>query len=221
MEPPASLGAEDLQEAREAVLAAFRPLSPDDVVLGQFDGYRDLDGVADDSGTDTYVAARLLVDTDRWRDVPFLLRTGKRLPESQERVSLLMRLPAGPVRDVPGAGNVVSVSLSGDGALDLRLVAKQPGPDLALSEATTSLDLGDVPGGTSLAPYVSLLHDVLTGDRSLFTTAAGLAHAWAAVQPVLDAPPPVHGYAPGSWGPTEADALPGACGWLVGRRGDR
>ena len=219
MEPPASLGSEDLQEAREAVLAAFRPLSPEDVVLGQFDGYREVDGVADDSRTDTYVAARLLVDTDRWRDVPFLLRTGKRLPESQERVSLLLRPPAGPVRDVPGAGNVVSLSLSGDGALDLRLVAKRPGPDLRLSEATTSLDLGDVPGGTPLAPYVSLLHDVLTGDRSLFTTAAGLAHAWAAVQPVLDSPPPVHGYAPGSWGPAEADALPGPTGWLVGRPG--
>ncbi|WP_448614318.1 glucose-6-phosphate dehydrogenase [Modestobacter sp. URMC 112] len=219
MEPPVSLGAEDLQEAREAVLAAFRPLSPGDVVLGQFDGYRDIDGVADDSRTDTYVAARLLVDTDRWRDVPFLLRTGKRLPESQERVSLLLRPPAGPVRDVPGAGNVVSLSLSGDGALDLRLVAKQPGPDLRLAEATASLDLGDVPGGTPLAPYVSLLHDVLTGDRSLFTTAAGLAHAWAAVQPVLDSPPPVHGYDPGSWGPAEADALPGPTGWLVGRPG--
>ena len=82
MEPPLSMSAEDLQAARESVIAAFRPLGQDDVVLGQFDGYRETEGVADDSTTDTFVAARLWIDTDRWHGVPFLLRTGKQLAES-------------------------------------------------------------------------------------------------------------------------------------------
>jgi glucose-6-phosphate 1-dehydrogenase len=216
MEPPASLTPGDLQEAREAVLAAFRPLDRAEVVLGQFEGYRDLDDVADDSRTDTFVAARLWVDTDRWRDVPFLLRTGKRLAEGHQRVTLVMKRPDGPVGALPGGGNTVSLSLSGAGELDLGLVTKRPGPDLELAVAETSLDLGKVDGGEPLPAYASLIHDVLVGDRSLFTTSAGLEQAWRAVQPVLDAPPEVQPYAPGSWGPEAAKALADPCGWVLG-----
>jgi glucose-6-phosphate 1-dehydrogenase len=198
------------------VLAAFRPLDPDEVVLGQFDGYTDIEGVADDSRTDTYVAARLWVDTDRWRGVPFVLRTGKRMAASEQRVSLLLRRPEGPVTDIPGHGNVLSLSLSGSGAVDLQVVAKEPGPDLSLATATATLQLADVPGGTPLPPYASLLHDVLVGDRSLFTSSAGLAAAWRAFAPLQQRPPRVHRYAPGSWGPQEAEALAEPCGWLLG-----
>jgi glucose-6-phosphate 1-dehydrogenase len=216
MEPPASLTPSDLQAARESVLACFRPLDPDrDVVLGQYEGYRDLDGVADDSTTDTFVAARLWVDTDRWRDVPFLLRTGKQMARSAQRVSLWLRTPEGPVDGVPDHGNVVSLSLSGSGSLDIYLVTKEPGPDLVLARARTTLDLKQVHGGTPLPPYVSLLHDVLTGDRSLFTTSDGLAGAWAAFAPLQERPPRVHPYARGSWGPSEAGALAGPEGWLL------
>jgi glucose-6-phosphate 1-dehydrogenase len=216
MEPPVSLTPADLQEAREAVLAAFRPLAREDVVLGQFEGYRDLDDVADDSRTDTFVAARLWVDTDRWRGVPFLLRTGKRMAEGHQRVTLVMRRPDGPVGAVPGGGNTVSLSLSGAGALDLGLVAKRPGPDLELAVADASLDLAAVPGGEPLPAYASLIHDVLVGDRSLFTTGAGLEQAWRAVRPVLDDPPQLQPYAPGSWGPEAAQALADPCGWALG-----
>ncbi|MGY1705574.1 glucose-6-phosphate dehydrogenase (NADP(+)) [Geodermatophilus sp. SYSU D00697] len=219
MEPPASFSPADLLEARESVLAAFRPLDPDEVVLGQFDGYTDIEGVADDSTTDTFVAARLWVDTDRWRGVPFVLRTGKRMAASEQRVSLLLRRPEGPVTGVPGHGNVLSLSLSGSGAVDLTLVAKEPGPDLALARATATLQLADVPGGTPLPPYVSLLHDVLVGDRSLFTSSAGLACAWRAFAPLQEHPPRPHRYAPGSWGPAEADALAEPAGWLLGPSG--
>ncbi|MCU1619130.1 MAG: glucose-6-phosphate 1-dehydrogenase [Modestobacter sp.] len=218
MEPPGSLTPTDLQAARESVLACFRQLDPTrDVVLGQFEGYRDLDGVADDSPTDTFVAARLWVDTDRWRGVPFLLRTGKRMTCSAQRVSLLLRRPQGPVETVPGHGNVVSLSLSGSGSLDIGLVTKEPGPDLVLVPARTTLDLKQVPGGTPLPPYVSLIHDVLTGDRSLFTTSDGLAGAWAAFAPLQERPPQVQPYLPGTWGPRAADLLAGAEGWLLGK----
>ncbi|MPQ99285.1 glucose-6-phosphate dehydrogenase [Modestobacter sp. I12A-02628] len=220
MEPPASLDPADLQTAREAVLAAFRPLAPEDVVLGQFQGYTDIDGVDDDSRTDTFVAARLWVDSDRWRGVPFLLRTGKKMAVSEQRVSLVLRKPDGPVAAVPGHGNVVSLSLSGAGSLSLQLIAKLPGPDLSLAPATTTLDLKDIAGGNPLPPYVSLIHDVITGDRSLFTTSEGLAHTWRVAQPLLDSPPAVQPYPGGSWGPVAADELPGPCSWVVGRNRD-
>ena len=221
MEPPEDLRPEQLQAARETVLASFRPLDPkSDVVLGQFEGYREIDGIADDSETDTFIAARLWVDTDRWRGVPFLLRTGKRMAESQQRVSLVLRTPDGPVDSVPGGGNVVSLSLSGSGALDIGLVTKEPGPALELAAARTVLDLKKVPGGTPLPPYVSLIHDVLIGDRSLFTTSEGLAKAWAAFAPLQQEPPEVHPYEPGSWGPAQAGALAEPCGWLLGRTAD-
>lgn len=79
------------------------------------------------------------------------------------------------------------------------------------------MNLADIPGGDPLPPYVSLIHDVITGDRSLFTTSGGLASAWATVQPLLDDRPPVQPYAPGSWGPVAANELPGPCGWLLGQ----
>jgi glucose-6-phosphate 1-dehydrogenase len=217
MEPPASLKPADLQAARESVLACFRPLDPvRDVVLGQFQGYQDLDGVADDSRTETFLAARLWVDTDRWRGVPFLLRTGKRMARSAQHVNLWLRTPRGPVDSVPEPGNVVSLSLSGSGSLQIALITKEPGPGLVLTRAQTKLDLKQVSGGTPLPPYVSLIHDVLTGDRSLFTTGEGLAHAWAAFAPLQEHPPQIHPYEPGSWGPPEADRLAGPEGWLLG-----
>jgi len=135
---------------------------------------------------------------------------------SEQRVSLLLRRPDGPVTDVPGHGNVLSLSLSGSGAVDLQVVAKEPGPDLSLATATATLELADVPGGTPLPPYVSLLHDVLVGDRSLFTSSEGLANAWRAFAPLQQRPPRVHRYAPGSWGPAEAEALADPAGWLLG-----
>jgi glucose-6-phosphate 1-dehydrogenase len=221
MEPPASLAPAELQQARESVLGCFRPLDPArDVVLGQYEGYRDLPAVADDSTTDTFVAARLWVDTDRWQGVPFLLRTGKRMARSGQQVSLLLRPPDGPVACLPQHGNVVGLSLSGSGALDVGLITKEPGPELALAQARTTLDLKEVPGGTPLPPYVSLIHDVLTGDRSLFTTSDGLARAWAAFAPLQQQPPRVHPYKPGSWGAAEADAPAAPPRWVLGR-GDR
>ena len=149
--------------------------------------------------------------------MPFLLRTGKRLADKQQRVSLVLHRPKGPVHDVPANGNVISLSLAGAGALDVDIMAKRPGPDLAMAPARVSLDLSQVPGGEPLAPYVSLIHDVLVGDRSLFTTSKGLAETWRALQPVLDHRPEVHPYAPGSWGPAAANALAGEHGWLLGQ----
>ena len=215
MEPPVSLGADDLQAARESVIAAFRPLDPDEVVLGQFEGYTGTEGVAAGSTMDTFVAARLWVDTDRWHGVPFLLRTGKELAVSEQRVSLVFREPEGPMTGVPSSANVLSFSLKGDGALALSVVLKEPGPELDLSTGTTTLALDTVPGGEPLPPYARLIHDVLLGDRSLFTRPDGLAHVWDVAQPLLDARPELRTYEKGSMGPAAADELARPGRWLL------
>jgi glucose-6-phosphate 1-dehydrogenase len=218
MEPPATLAANDLQAAREKVIKSFRPLDPAEVVLGQFDGYRDLPGVAARSHTDTFVAARLWIDNPRWRGVPFLLRTGKRMAASGQRVSLVLRQPAGPLTgQLPAASNVLSFSLSGSGEIDLSLVAKRPGPALQVEADTTRIPLTDVPDANPLPPYARLLHDVLLGDRSLFTRPDGLAAAWKAAEPVLSSPPRLASYPQGSWGPPQARRLAEPGRWLLGQ----
>jgi glucose-6-phosphate 1-dehydrogenase len=217
MEPPLSMKPDDLQDARETVIAAFRPLAGEDVVFGQFDGYTDTEGVATESTMDTYVAARLWIDTDRWRDVPFLLRTGKQLAKSAQRVSLIYRKPAtGPLsHDTPDAANVLTIDLAGGGAIDLGFVVKEPGAEFSLTTGSTALSLAKVPDADPLPPYVKLINDVILGDRSLFTRPDGLASAWAAVSPILEHRPVAHPYARGSWGPVEANALAGPDGWLL------
>ncbi len=215
MEPPASMSAEDVQSARESVIAAFRPLSPDEVVLGQYQSYTDTDGVADDSTTETFVAARLWVDTDRWKGVPFLLRTGKKLATSAQRVSLVLKPAEGPLDSVPANGNAIVYDLKGNGAIDIQLTVKKPGPDAVPAESATSLMLQNVAEG-AMAPYTSLIHDVLSGNRMLFTSSAGLQSAFEAFQPMLtDARPDIQVYEDGSWGPDAATALTGDVGWVL------
>jgi len=217
MEPPASLGAADLQSAREKVIGCFRPLDPAEVVLGQFAGFRDVPGVAAGSTQNTFVAARLWIDNDRWRGVPFYLRTGKRLAATKQRVSLVLRKPGRPLADhLPDDSNVLSFSLAGDGEIDLSLVAKRPGPGLALDNAKAAVPLATLGGADPLPPYVRLIHDVLIGDRSLFTRPDGLAAVWDVAEPLLENPPDVASYAAGSWGPAQARELIAPDRWLLG-----
>jgi glucose-6-phosphate 1-dehydrogenase len=218
METPRSLSAPDLQAAREDVIAAFRPLDPAEVVLGQFEGYRDTEGVAPDSTTDTFVAARMWIDTPRWHGVPFLLRTGKQLHADAQQISLVFREPSGPLADqLPADGTVLTVSVSGSGAIHLRVVVKRPGPELVLTTGTALLPLEEVPDADPLPPYVRLIHDVIVGDRSLFTRPDGLAHAWEAIGPVLEHRPEVKPYPRGSWGPDAAADLAAPDGWLLNK----
>jgi glucose-6-phosphate 1-dehydrogenase len=218
MEPPASLGSLDLQAAREEVISCFRPLDPAEVVLGQFDGYRDVPGVSPRSSQNTFVAARLWIDSDRWRGVPFYLRTGKRMAATAQRVSLVLREPPGPLSgQLPRDANLLSLSLAGDGEIDLSLVAKKPGPALDLDVAHAAIPLGALSGADPLPAYVRLIHDVLLGDRSLFTRPDGLAAVWDVAGPLLANPPRVAPYAQGSWGPAEARGLIAPGRWLLGQ----
>ncbi|MBO1751381.1 glucose-6-phosphate dehydrogenase [Actinotalea sp. BY-33] len=218
MEPPRHLASTDLVRAREEVIGCFRPLDPtQDVVLGQFEGYRDIDGVAEDSTTDTFIAARLWIDNPRWQGVPFLLRTGKQMAASAQRVSLVLRRDPEKLFGDEVEHGVITLSLAGDGAIEITTTVKRPGPDLALATGTARLDLHDV-DGDPLPSYASLLVDVLQGDRTLFTTPTGLEHAWQAFAPLLgEDRPEVHPYPRGSWGPAAAEDLASPVGWLLGR----
>ncbi|MCW2812290.1 MAG: glucose-6-phosphate 1-dehydrogenase [Friedmanniella sp.] len=215
MEPPLSMSAADLQSARETVIAAFRPLDPKDVVLGQFASYRSIEGVADDSTTDTYAAARLWIDTDRWRGVPFLLRTGKKMAVGAQKVSLVFKPAQGPLHSTGNLRNVLIFDLKGNGAIEIQMTVKKPGPDPIPAASCTKLSLQNVADG-AMAPYTSLIHDVFTGNRSLFTSSAGLQAAFEAFAPMqTDARPEVQTYEDGSWGPAAAEALTGDVGWQL------
>jgi len=218
MEPPAALDGPGLQAAREQVISCFRALDPNEVVLGQFDGYRQVPGVDPRSGRDTFVAARLWIDNPRWQQVPFYLRTGKRMAASKQRISLILREPAGPLSgQLPRPGNVLSFSLAGDGEIDLSLVAKKPGLALDLDVARASIPLASLHGADPMPPYVRLIHDVLLADRSLFTRPDGLAAVWQVAEPLLTSPPPIAPYPPGSWGPARARELIAPGQWLLGQ----
>jgi glucose-6-phosphate 1-dehydrogenase len=205
-----------LAEAREAVIGCFRPLSASDVVVGQYEGYRDLAGIPAESRTETYVAARVWVDNDRWRGVPFLMRTGKCLLESRQRVSVVFKDAVPGLPGQPGEGNVLGFELSGDGEIELGLVVKQPGPERTLGIGNTKLPLGSASNKPPLPAYSLLLHDVLTGDRSLFTRPDGLEHVWTVADGLLRNKPQPIPYARGSWGPREAAELARPDSWVLG-----
>jgi glucose-6-phosphate 1-dehydrogenase len=217
MRTPRSFGAEHIAEAREEVIGCFRPLTYDDVVVGQYQGYRDIEGVPDDSRTETFVAARLWVDNDRWDGVPFLLRTGKCLAESHQRVSIRFQKPADAAPELPCDCNTLSFELSGDGEIALSLVTKQPGPTMALAAGSAVLPLGTAFASSGLPAYARLIHDVLLGDRSLFTRPDGLHHVWEVAAALLERKPDPISYPRESWGPLEARALAGESGWILGQ----
>lgn len=216
MPTPESLDAEHIAKAREQVIGCFRPLTTDDVVVGQYEGYRDIEGIDEQSKTETFVAARLWVDNDRWRGVPFLLRTGKCMAESHQRVSIRFKEPVDALGGLPSGGNVLGFELSGDGEITLSLVAKEPGPGSDLASGSARLALGKAFHTPSLPAYSRLIHDVLIGDRSLFTRPDGLEHVWEVAGGLLDNKPEPEIYPKGSWGPGSAKALAGEAGWILG-----
>ena len=217
MEPPPALDAQALRDAKARVFEQMRPLDPDRVVFGQYDGYRDEDDVADDSEVETFVALEAFVDSDRWRGVPFYLRTGKALAANRRTVTLTFRSPRSELfpGDRPTRDQLV-LDLTATPAASVVLNVKKPGPELTLVPATSELRLapgGDEDGG--LDAYERLLLDAIDGDQTLFARGDEVDRLWQVCQPVLDAPPAVQRYEKGSWGPESALALPGTEGWRL------
>ena len=215
MEPPTSLEPRDLVDEKIKVFRSMVPLRPEDVVRGQYDGYRDADGVAADSDTETFVALKAYVDNWRWAGVPFYLRTGKQLAEGRRLLTIVFREP--PRRMFPAsceaaaanAGpNQLVVDLGDPGGVTAKLMAKAPGPTMELTPVAMDFSFGDgAAEGELLEAYERLLHDALVGDRTLFTRADGIERLWQVSAPALDEPSPLCLYPPGSWGPEGAQRL--------------
>jgi glucose-6-phosphate 1-dehydrogenase len=221
MEAPSGNDAETLKNAQVAAFRAIAPADPAQYVRGQYDGYRTIDGCAADSTTETYAALRLDVDNWRWAGVPFFIRTGKRLPATQTEVRLVFRRPPRLGFTEPKRGaeqNQFVVKLDPSTGVRLIVDAKR---SRGIEPEAIHLDMEFADeSGEGATPYEVLLHAAMTGDSKRFTRQDGVEETWRIMQPLLDTPGPVHAYAPGSWGPKEADALLAGSGrwqdpWIV------
>jgi glucose-6-phosphate 1-dehydrogenase len=216
MEPPAGHDPETLKDYMFAVFRSMRDADPAHYVRGQYEGYRDIDGVADDSTTETYAALRLEIDNWRWSGVPFFLRTGKDLPVTQTELRLVFRraprLGFHPeITHLPEPDQLV-VKLDPTTGIQLLVHAQRndaPLPELINRDIEFAEE-----GGEGPTPYEVLLHAAMMGNSVRFTRQDSVEETWRILQPLLDAPPPVHGYAKGSWGPEAAnDLVSGHGGW--------
>src|SRR5207248_10293481 len=209
MEVPSRADADTLKNSVAALFHSVEPASPEHYVRGQYDGYRSIDGVAPDSTTETYAALKLDIENWRWSGVPFFIRTGKRLATTATELRLVFKHPPklgfhlhSQRRPEP---NQFVVRL--DPTTGLRLQVDAHRADMAGASAV-ALDLEfETEGGEGPTPYEVLLHAAMVGDSTRFTRQDGVEEAWRIMQPLLDSPPPVHTYEPGSWGPAAGDEL--------------
>jgi len=216
MEPPASGDATTLKNALVSVFQAMPAADPAHYVRGQYEGYREIDGVAADSTTETYAALRLHIDNWRWSGVPFFIRTGKQLPITQTELRLIFERPprlgfglAGVEGPEP---NQLVVKL--DPTTGIRLLVEAQRADSVKPEQI-NLDMEFAQeGGEGATPYEVLLHAAMVGDSKRFKRQDSVTETWRVMQPLLDAPPPVQAYEKGSWGPSAGDDLvAGHGGW--------
>jgi glucose-6-phosphate 1-dehydrogenase len=209
MEAPGGTRDEAIRDEQARVLRNVRPLDPQDVVLGQYRGYRDEPGVAGDSRVATFAALLLHVDSWRWEGVPFYIRAGKRLASTVTEVTVELKQPPHVVfsEPQPPIGNVVRFRLGPDVAITLDARAKKPGEEMSgqpVSLTVTRRSAGEM---GIMTPYERLLGDAMDGDAMLFAREDVVDASWAIVEPVLSLPAPPIEYDCGSWGPTEADGL--------------
>jgi glucose-6-phosphate 1-dehydrogenase len=220
MEPPATRDEDSIRNEKVKVLQSIVRFGPGDVVRGQYtagtvDGapaaaYRDEPGVSPKSDTETYVALRLKIANWRWQDVPFFIRTGKRLPAKSSWVVLTFKAP--PVtffqtaEEYESNPDRISILIQPDEGFELAFEVKVPGREMRVQTHRMKFNyaevFGELPDG-----YETLLIDVMLGDPSLFVRADEVEESWKLYEPLLRAPPPLTFYSAGSWGPTEAQTL--------------
>ncbi|GAC1431029.1 MAG: glucose-6-phosphate dehydrogenase [Terriglobales bacterium] len=230
MEPPISFHADSVRDEQAKILRAIQPLSSEEVlsrtVRGQYGegvvngervpGYRSESDVPPDSKTETFVAMKLLIDNWRWADVPFYLRTGKRLSSRSTQIVIqFRRAPFVLFRDTPVDSlmpNQLVLHIQPEEGISLRFAAKVPGPTMRLGAVDMNFEYADYFGSQPSTGYERLLHDCMIGDATLFQRADMVEAGWCVVSPALDvwrALPPRHfpNYAAGTWGPKEVDDL--------------
>lgn len=212
MEAPADASSDSLREAKAALLSRVRPLEPDDLVRGQYEGYRDEAGVAADSNVETFTALRLRIDTPRWRGVPFLIRAGKAMRASVTEVTVELKPPPARFDEQP-APNYFRYRLNGS-RIVIALGARSKKPGTAMVGEDVELLVCDDPSDY-MSAYERLIGDAVNAEDALFAREDSVMSAWSIVQPVLDTETPLHIYARGSWGPDAAETIATpAGGWL-------
>ncbi len=221
MEAPTSLEPQPIIEEKNKVFRSMLPIRPADVVRGQYVGYRQEDGVYPDSDTETFVALKCFIDNWRWAGVPFYLRTGKRLAEGQRIISIAFREP--PKSMFPAGSGISSqgpdhltFDLADAAKMSLSFYGKRPGPGMRLDKLSMQFAMHDTSHvGDVLEAYERLILDAMRGDHTLFTTAEGIERLWEVSAPLLEAPPPVRFYDPGSWGPNAIHQLVAPHAWRL------
>jgi glucose-6-phosphate 1-dehydrogenase len=215
MDPPSGGDPKTIQDAKVGVFRAIDEADPAHYVRGQYDGYLGIDGVAPDSTTETYVALRLDIDNWRWSGVPIFIRAGKRLPVTQTELRLVFKHPPRlgfHVLERRPEPNQIVFKL--DPSTGVRVILDAYRADVVgAAPIVFDVEFAEM-GGEAATPYEVLLRAAMVGDSMRFTRQDGVEEAWRIMQPLLDSPPPVHSYSPGSWGPAEADTLVrGYGGW--------
>jgi len=205
LEPPPGLDAELVRDEKAKVLKGIRPLQPQEVIRGQFRGYRDEPGVSANSQVETFVAFRFEINSWRWKGVPFYIRAGKMLPVTATEVIVKLRQPPAIYAGITLPGNYYRFRVTPDLMIAVGALVKKASDqiegqpvELVISQHSDAAEMG---------AYEELLHDALRGNSGRFARQDYVEEAWRIVDPILDDAAPVHEYEPGTWGPSEASAL--------------
>ncbi len=212
MEPPSNTYAESIRDEQAKILRSIPALTPADLVLGQFDGYRDEKGVDPKSRVPTFAALQLRIESWRWSGVPFYVRAGKHLATTATEVVVEFKQPPQVVFPDAGAslGNYVRFRLGPDVGIALGAIAKQPGEEMRGERTELAVVRQD--SSDEMGPYERLLGEAMQGDATLFARQDVVEAAWAIVDPLLDTGAKPLSYAPGTWGPREANRLTASVG---------
>jgi len=221
MEPPTALAPAPISEEKNKVFRSMLAIQPHDVVRGQYTGYRQEPGVDPESETETFIALKCYIDNWRWAGVPFFLRTGKKMAEGQRIISIAFREPPKSMFP-PGSGvgaqgpDHLTFDLADASKMSLSFYGKRPGPGMRLDKLSLQFAMHDTGMlGEVLEAYERLILDAMRGDRTLFTSSEGIERLWEVSTQLLEAPPPVRLYEPGSWGPKSIHQLIAPHAWRL------
>jgi glucose-6-phosphate 1-dehydrogenase len=221
MEPPTALEPDAISEEKNKVFRSMLPIEPTNVVRGQYNGYRDEPGVPQHSDTETFIALRCDIDNWRWAGVPFYLRTGKRMAEGARIISIAFKEPPKSMFPVgSGVGSQgpdhLTFDLADASKLSLSFYGKRPGPGMKLDKLSMQFAMHETGRAADvLEAYERLIYDAMIGDHTLFTTADGIERLWDLSTALLERPPQVRPYAPGSWGPNAIHQLVAPHAWRL------
>jgi glucose-6-phosphate 1-dehydrogenase len=221
MEPPTALEPRAISEEKNKVFRSMLPIHCDHVVRGQYAGYRQESGVAKDSDTETFIALKVGIDNWRWAGVPIYLRTGKKMAEGMRVISIAFKeaprtmFPAGSGVGSQGPDHL-TFDLADSSKVSLSFYGKRPGPGMKLDKLSMQFSTQETDSeGDVLEAYERLILDAMRGDHTLFTTAEGIESLWERSETLLEDPPPVKIYPPGTWGPNAIHQLIAPNAWRL------